>query len=124
MIPYKLNSGTVYTDTDSIFTSELLPSNLIGKDLGLMKDELDGITIQEGYFLGIKQYGYKYIDKGNTIERSTFAGVERNSLTFKEVKSIFNGNIITKDIPIRFFKSFKTLDISIKPTHISLRKHI
>jgi hypothetical protein len=39
MIPYKLLPGTVYTDTDSIFTTDTLDPNLIGKDLGLMKDE-------------------------------------------------------------------------------------
>uniref|UniRef100_UPI0030FF2E68 DNA polymerase n=1 Tax=Singerocybe alboinfundibuliformis TaxID=1346812 RepID=UPI0030FF2E68 len=123
MIPYKLLPGTVYTDTDSIFTSDILDNNLIGKELGLMKDELDGITIQEGYFLGIKQYGYKYIDNNNQIiERSTFAGVERNSLSLFEIKSIVEGNIIRKEIPIRFYKTFKTLNISIKSTHVSLRK--
>jgi DNA polymerase type B, organellar and viral len=76
MIPFKLLTGTVYTDTDSIFTTEVLPDHLIGKDLGLMKDELDGKFILEGYFLGIKQYGYKYLDNNNQIvENSTFAGV-------------------------------------------------
>lgn len=60
MIPYKLLSGTLYTDTDSIFTSDKLPDHLIGKELGQMKDELDGLLINKGYFLGIKQYGYTY----------------------------------------------------------------
>lgn len=76
MIPYKLLPGTVYTDTDSIFTTDILPDHLIGKELGLMKDELNGKFIIEGYFLGIKQYGYKYLDEYNQIiEKSTFAGV-------------------------------------------------
>lgn len=39
MIPYKILPGTVYTDTDSIFTTDKLPKNLIGNELGYMKDE-------------------------------------------------------------------------------------
>lgn len=62
MIPFKLNRNVVYTDTDSIFTTQPLDSSLIGKELGLMKDELNGKIIQEGYFLGIKQYGFWYLD--------------------------------------------------------------
>jgi hypothetical protein len=31
---------------------------LVGKELGLMKDELDGNKIEEAYLFGIKQYGY------------------------------------------------------------------
>ena len=62
MIPFKLLPGTVYTDTDSIFTTDILPDNQIGRNMGLMKDELDGKFILEGYFLGIKQYGYKFSD--------------------------------------------------------------
>lgn len=33
--------------------------------MGLMKNELDGKFIIEGYFLGIKQYGYKYLNNNN-----------------------------------------------------------
>jgi hypothetical protein len=60
MIPFKLNPSVVYTDTDSIFTTDKLGDNLIGKNLGLMKDELDGLLIKEAIFLGIKKYGYYY----------------------------------------------------------------
>jgi hypothetical protein len=34
MIYFKLLPGTVYTDTDSIFTTDELPDQLIGSDLG------------------------------------------------------------------------------------------
>jgi hypothetical protein len=122
MIPYKLLPGTVYTDTDSIFTTDVLPSNLIGSELGLMKDELNGLVIQEGYFLGIKQYGYKYLDNNQIIEKSTFAGVPKNSLSFNEIIKLFNDEILTKLIPIRFFKSFINLTINIKPTKITIKK--
>jgi hypothetical protein len=63
MIPFILHTGTVYTDTDSIFTEDELPSHLTSKELGYMKDELDGQYIEEGYFLDIKKYGYYYYDK-------------------------------------------------------------
>jgi hypothetical protein len=122
MIPYKLLSGTVYTDTDSIFTTDTLPDHLIGTDLGLMKDELDGNIIQEAYFLGIKQYGYKYLNNNQIIEKSTFAGVPKNSLTFNEIIKLFNGDILIKLIPIRFFKSIINLEINIKPTKITIKK--
>lgn len=84
MINYKLTDNVLYTDTDSIFNNKPLPNNFIGKDLGLMIDEMEGILIKEGYFLNIKKYGYWYKDKfGNRIENSVFAGIERKSLSFK-----------------------------------------
>jgi hypothetical protein len=54
-----------YSDTDSIFTDKPLPDYLIGNDLGLLKDELNGLVIKQGYFLGIKNYGYtiEYLNK-------------------------------------------------------------
>ena len=58
MIFYKLLPATVYTDTDSIFTTDVLSEHLIGSDLGLMKDELNGGVFEEGLFLGLKKYGY------------------------------------------------------------------
>lgn len=122
MIPFKLLPGTVYTDTDSIFTTDILPKKMIGKELGLMKDELDGLLIQEGIFLGIKQYSYKYVKDNQTIERFTFAGVTRNSLTLNEIKNLLNGDILIKLIPIRFFKSIINLDVVIKPTKITIKK--
>jgi predicted nuclease of predicted toxin-antitoxin system len=59
------NFELFYTDTDSIFVDRELPQDMVGKDLGLMKDELSGGVIKEAYFLGIKQYGYWYLDSGN-----------------------------------------------------------
>ena len=74
MIPYKLDESTVYTDTDSIFTTKPLNSSFLGKGLGQMKDELNGCTISKAYFLGIKQYGFWYIDvNGSRIEKSVWA---------------------------------------------------
>lgn len=117
-----------YTDTDSIFTDydyDLNPEE-IGSDIGLMKDELKSNLISEAYFLGIKQYGYYYYDKNTNerIEKSVFAGVIRDSLTFNEIKKIFNGKTIEKETSTRFYKSLKNLNITIKNIKISIKKII
>jgi len=110
-----------YTDTDSIIVGQELPTLLIGKELGLMKDELEGLTIKQAYFLGIKQYGYWYLDKnGQRIENSVFAGVSRNSLSFQEVKDVFFGKTIVKTVKSRFFRSSSSLNITIKDINISV----
>jgi hypothetical protein len=118
MIPYKIDPNTLYTDTDSIFTTKPIDPNLIGLELGQMKDELKGLVINEAYFLGPKKYGYYLIDGK---EFSVFSGVPRNTLTFEEVKAIFNGQIINKNISNRFFKSFNSLNIDIKNTKITIK---
>ena len=110
-----------YSDTDSIMIDRSLPEELIGKELGLMKDELSGLNIKEAYFLGIKQYGYWYLDEsGNRIERSVFAGVKRNSLTFEEIANLFNGKVITKTANSRFFRSLTKLNIRIKDVNTQI----
>jgi len=50
-----------------------------------------------------------------------FAGVTRDSLTFEEVKSIYQGYTITKEIPLRFYKSLDDLSINIKASKITIR---
>jgi hypothetical protein len=47
-----------YIDTDSIFIDKPLPNKMVGEDIGLLKDEMKGIIINEAFFLGIKQYGF------------------------------------------------------------------
>jgi hypothetical protein len=123
MMQFKLDNGVVYSDTDSIFTTNKIESNLIGSELGLMKDEMNGLIIKEGLFLGIKQYSYWYLDsKEKRIEKSVFAGVKRNSLTFVEVKNLFNGKTLIKETPMRFFRSMIELKIKIKKSKISIKK--
>jgi hypothetical protein len=78
MLLLKLGIKLYYTDTDSIFTDKPLPEYLIGKELGQLKDELNGGVIKKAYFLGIKKYGY--IDNNDQVH-STFSGIEKNSLT-------------------------------------------
>jgi hypothetical protein len=62
MIPLLQDYDVMYSDTDSIFTYQPLPADLIGPGIGQLKDELNGTTIDEAYFLGHKQYGYIYKD--------------------------------------------------------------
>jgi len=95
MIPFKLMEGTAYSDTDCIITTDVLDNSLIGDDLGLMKDELKGNIIEEAYFFGVKQYGFYFKDSnGINIERSVFAGVERNSIPWNEIVDLFKGKIL------------------------------
>jgi hypothetical protein len=42
MLLIKLGIKLYYTDTDSIFVDKELPQELIGSDLGQLKDELKG----------------------------------------------------------------------------------
>jgi len=53
MMELKLNYDVCYSDTDSVFTTHPLPSHLIGPELGQLKDELGGATIDKAYFLGL-----------------------------------------------------------------------
>jgi hypothetical protein len=124
MMQYKLNYDVLYSDTDSIFTTQSLPQHLIGNELGMMKDELEGGIIREGYFLGIKQYGYRIVDKSDNSKVSTvFAGVKRNSLTFKDVIDLNAGKEILVTNDSRFYKSLNTLSISILPSKSILRRN-
>ena len=94
MLPYLLNDSVAYTDTDSIITTQTLDTNLIGKDLEQMKDELEGGTILEGYIFGIKQYVLQIKDKqGNIKDKSVpagGAGIKRNTITLSEAKELSN----------------------------------
>lgn len=123
MIPFKIDPNTLYTDTDSAFTTKPIDPSLIGIELGQMKDELKGNIIKEAYFIGPKKYGYYIIDKdtGQRKDFSVFSGVPRNSLSFNEVKSIFEGQIITKNIPNKFYKSFTSSSITIKDSKITIK---
>ena len=110
MIPFKVSDNTLYTDTDSIFTDKPLDPTLISNtELGLMKDELAGKTIDKAYFIGIKQYGYIYKEDNKIIERSTFSGVPWYTITFEEIIDIHYNNIIIKYVPKRFSKYYSNI---------------
>lgn len=113
MMDVKLHESCYYTDTVSAFVD----------DLGMFKDELNGLVIEEAEFIGVKQYVYWYKNKeGNRVERSIFAGVTRNSLSFKEIKSLQNGETLTIKPTDRFSKSLLNLTISIKSLDAEIKK--
>lgn len=89
---YKIAAGDslMYTDTDSIFTTKPLDTKLVGKALGMMKDELNGKVIDEAYFFGIKKYAYRIGDEVFSV----FAGIKRNSLTWQNVLDINNSKTV------------------------------
>lgn len=116
MIQFKNNENCFYTDTDSIFTDKPLDIKFMGKEIGLMKDEMDGVVINQGLFMGIKKYGYQYKDiNGKVVDKSVISGVERDSISFNELENIFNGKTITiktkdvfhKSLTERTYYSFK-----------------
>jgi len=127
MIPFKIDGFCVYSDTDSAFTTKKLDAKFIGNDLGLMKDELNGLTIKKAYFLGIKKYGYQYLDKtknNNLVTKSVFAGVSSDSVSFEKIIKITQGYNISKEIPTRFYKSLQKLSISIGSTHVTISRSL
>ena len=126
MMKFKLSPYVAYSDTDSVFTTDLTEfEGLLSKELGDFKDELNGLTINEAAFLGIKQYGYWYIDKkGNKIVKSVFAGVKRNSFTFEQVLNLKDGaNIVVRNND-RFFKSLTKFTVEIKPSITTVKQNI
>jgi len=57
------------------------------------------------------------------IEKSVFAGVERNTLSFSDIKILANGGKITKNIDNRFLKSLSNLSININSTKVTIHKN-
>jgi hypothetical protein len=118
MMPFKLEPGCVYSDTDSLFTTNKFNDTFLNHELGNFKEELLGNIIKEAYFFGIKQYGYRYYDINNNnklIERSTWAGVKKDDISFDEIIRIFNGDIINKEVKKpRFIRNFTQLNITVK----------
>lgn len=116
MMPVK-NEHCCYTDTDSVFTTVPLDPALMGKELGLFKDELDGQRISKGVFLGIKQYGY--IIDGS--EKSVFAGVPRDTIKYAELEAIAQGETLNKKVNNKFFKSMKDLKMKIMSSSLNIK---
>jgi hypothetical protein len=51
-----------------------------------MKEELNGLTFKEAYFLGIKKYGYQILDlNNNLVTKTVFAGISSDSFSFEEI---------------------------------------
>jgi len=123
MMELKLDPGVIYSDTDSIITTTVLQDHLIGKELGQLKDELDGKFIDQCYVLGIKEYGYTYKNDSNQlVEKSVFAGVKRDSLSFNEIQQLHEGKVLTVKTGDRLFKSFTKLNLSFKQVTLNLKR--
>ena len=121
MIKYKLDAYVIYSDTDSIFTTRKLSDHLIGPSLGLMKDEMSGKTIKELFVLGIKQYGFWYLDdNGTRVEKSVWAGFTRDGLSFNDIKELSVGNKLSRVVKSRFYRSFNDLSIRIKDVTLTI----
>lgn len=123
MMPYKLDPSCVYSDTDSVFTKNLLNNIVEGDGIGLFKDELNGKTIEKALFLGIKQYGYVVNDKGVIKEHSIFAGVPRNSIPFSDLQRLANNEILESRGHLRFYKSFHNLTIKTNVVSIKIKQN-
>lgn len=122
MMKYKKDSNICYTDTDSIFTTVKLSEDLVGPELGEMKDEMKGLLIKEAYFLDIKKYGYWYLDlDGNRVEKSTIAGVKKNSIPFKDIEALARGETLNVTRSNVFYKSLQNLSISIKDVNVQVK---
>jgi hypothetical protein len=75
----------------------------------------------------MKKYGYQYLDENNNlVNKSVFAGVSRDSLTFEEIIKLSQGyNInITKEISLRFYKSLQKLRITIDSSHVTISRSL
>ena len=124
MMKYKINPAVTYSDTDSVFTTDIEPFNdVMSNELGDFKDEMAGVIIQEGVFLGIKQYGYWFFDQeGNKVVKTVFAGVKRDSLTFEQILELKEGGQIVVLNKNRFFKSLANFSIQIKSTNTTIKQ--
>ena len=125
MMQFKVLACVVYSDTDSLFTTDLKPfKHLLSNNLGDFKDELNGLVIEKAIFLGVKQYGFKYKDEnGKEFTKSVFAGVKRNSLVFEDFEYMLKGNEIKINTGNRFIRSLTKLNIQIKPSTIIIKKN-
>lgn len=61
-----------------------------------------------------------YLDhSGQRIEKSVWAGVSRDTLSFRDVTALSKGCILTRDVSNRFIKSIINLTIAAKDTEIT-----
>ena len=59
----------------------------------------------------------------NLDDKSVFAGVKRDSLSFKDIEKIYNGEVLTTQVNERLFKSFKNLNLSFEERVLHLKKN-
>jgi len=134
MADFKMNPNVYYTDTHSIFTDKELDEIFVGDDLGLMKDELKGQSINgfidEAIFLGNKQYIIKYdalnqeTGEIKKVVVSKYSGIKRDTLTWEHFESLINSKEIKIKTKNRFIRSHKNLNIRITSRTLNIsNKH-
>jgi len=83
-----------YFDTDSIFTSNILPNTMIGEELGQWKCEYDDII--EAYFFNPKVYAFK---RANGEKIMKCKGIPQNQLKWEMfIELQENGKIIMENL--------------------------
>lgn len=91
-----MKNSFFYTDTDSLIvhSSQMAQCQCkMGKDLGMLADELDGGKIIEGYFLSPKLYCVKYITPdGKVHEKVRAKGIPNSLLEFDDYKNMYLNN--------------------------------
>lgn len=117
----------VYSDTDSIITKTPLPTPLIGTNIGLMKDELHGDIISEGYFLAPKIYGLKIKEGGRGVKPSNSyryiikaKGVTPGLVKFEDLAKLYRGESISYNVS-RLYRNTNNLSITHRVISITLK---
>lgn len=102
-----------YTDTDSIITDKPVNSELLGDDIGLLKNEYPDNNIIEGYFIAPKIYGLKFADNSTKV----VCKGARN-ITYNQIIDAYNGSPITtrmlKSRKMGYLEGVKFNNVDIK----------
>jgi hypothetical protein len=101
------NIKLYYFDTDSIFIDKPLPDHMVGKEIGKWKLESQ---IKEAVFIAPKVYGYIDIDGNEVVKCKGF----KNKLSFTELKSLLIKDNKLELNQVKWFKSLKDSNITIK----------
>jgi hypothetical protein len=108
MHKYKMMCKNVYySDTDSIFTDEKLPQELISNDIGKFKLVYQ---IKEGIFISLKTY-WLSLNTGQEITKFKGETKEKNFTKYELKMALSERNIISTSI-FGFSVNFKTLTIN------------
>lgn len=95
-----------YSDTDSVISGNKLSDKYLSDDLGMMKDEFKGKSIEKGIFISPKLYGLKV--NGKEIIKAR--GVPAGTINFDDLARILSGEVINFT-RTQLFKSIDLLTI-------------
>ena len=116
MNPFKIDpmNPCFYSDTDSLFLQYPLPSQFLGKELGLFKDELKGESISDAIFIKPKCYGYTTDSKTVVV----IAGFPQGNIPFNALKPVLDGGTyqVTSKILVKDIKTLTLKSASITRT--------